>query len=83
MSIVEMFCRKRTKREQEAFDMGYQVGKYDAVIHGRWIDYYSDSKVHIGCVVCSECGTERDIITQTGWNYCPICGCKMQPLITL
>ena len=26
---------------------------------------------------CTECGCARDIRTQVGWNFCPVCGAKM------
>lgn len=26
---------------------------------------------------CTKCGCARDIRTQFGWNFCPVCGAKM------
>ncbi len=26
---------------------------------------------------CTKCGCARDIRTQVGWNFCPVCGAKM------
>lgn len=41
------------------------------VRHGRWNTI--TSKV----TQCSVCGVIRDIRTQVGWNFCPVCGAKM------
>ena len=76
MSIVEMSCRKRTKREQEAFDMGRELGRREAVRHGRWIP---DSDKHAFSEECSVCG--EGVLWEDGqlhhYNYCPHCGAKM------
>ena len=41
------------------------------VVHGRWV---IDRKNHC---YCSHCGMVRNIKTQIGWKYCPICNAKM------
>lgn len=49
-----MSCRKRTKREQEAFDMGRELGRREAVRHGRWDSKYDehDGFYHHFCTEC-------------------------------
>lgn len=41
------------------------------VVHGRWVLY---GKNHC---YCSHCGMVRNIKTQIGCKYCPICNAKM------
>ena len=69
MSIVEMSVRKRTKREQEAFDMGVEYGKRIAVKCGRWKGY------GMGDYSCSLC---MGIVSGNRYNFCPNCGCDMR-----
>ena len=38
------------------------------LVHGKWI---LDAKNHCHC---SRCLCRRNIETQIGWNYCPVCG---------
>ena len=58
--------RKMTAKEQ----MAYDLGKLDAVKHGRWLD----TREFCGDFMCSHCdalyGTNK-------FNYCPNCGVKM------
>ena len=72
--------RRMTAREQTAYDMGYEMGKHDAVAHGRWDD---DHK----CTVCRKealCEEKPDpyahgllSLFYVDSNYCPNCGAKM------
>lgn len=41
------------------------------VKHGKWgfIDRHQSR--------CSECGLIRNIATQVGWDFCPMCGARM------
>lgn len=41
------------------------------VRHGRW------NTINGRFTQCSVCGVSRDIRTQVGWNFCPVCGAKM------
>ena len=41
------------------------------VRHGRW------NTINSKVTQCSVCGVSRDIRTQVGWNFCPVCGAKM------
>ena len=79
MSIVEMSCRERTKREQEAFDMGRELGRREAVRHGRWkpwspkilgMEYSYDT---MECNLCGKTLHNARLFA----NYCPNCGAKM------
>ena len=41
------------------------------VRHGHW------NTINSKVAQCSVCGVSRDIRTQVGWNFCPVCGAKM------
>lgn len=41
------------------------------VRRGRW------NTINSKVAQCSVCGVSRDIRTQVGWNFCPVCGAKM------
>ena len=73
MSIVEMSVRKRNAKEQQAYDMGYQMGKHDAVQHGQW-RLAKDGEFLIA--ECPQCGMVVDATQAAWWNYCPVCGLK-------
>ena len=93
MSIVEMYVRKRTKREQEAFDMGRELGRREATRYGRWVwdvethgdpMYGVDEDFGYRCSECKvwadEYGVDGDIYEEPPTHilrYCPNCGCKM------
>lgn len=51
--------------------MRFPTADVQEVRHGRWDTI--NSKV----TQCSVCGVSRDIRTQVGWNFCPVCGAKM------
>ena len=42
-----------------------------AVRHGRW------ELIGKNVSKCTVCGCARNIRTQIGWNFCPVCGAKM------
>ena len=73
--------RKMTKREQEAYDIGYEIGKREAVKHGQWEQ--SEDEYYALCVIkCSNCKEEycfdvSDDVEQLNYHYCPNCGTKM------
>ena len=41
------------------------------VRHGRW------ELIAKNVSKCTVCGCARNIKTQFGWNFCPVCGAKM------
>ncbi|MCM1167734.1 MAG: hypothetical protein NC299_17250 [Lachnospiraceae bacterium] len=42
--------------------------------HGKWIYSYTPKHTYAKCSVCRY---TRNPITQTGWDYCPNCGARM------
>ena len=71
--------RKMTEKEQIA----YELGKLDAIKHGRWELHGCDDS--LGCdYFCTNCwgfSIDEDEFYYEGhfrpWNYCPYCGAKM------
>ena len=51
--------------------MRFPFADVQEVRHGKW------NTVNSKVTQCSVCGVSRDIRTQVGWNFCPICGAKM------
>lgn len=47
------------------------------VRHGRWNTINSKVTQCSVCGVYRVCRVRRDIRTQVGWNFCPVCGAKM------
>ncbi len=76
--------------QEEAFKRGYEKGKADAVVHGRWVDYESDETFgpydSKEWYKCSECGKEAlGRCYEDEWysspilsDYCPNCGVDMR-----
>lgn len=67
-------------RKVNAVSVLFQVG--DAIMdcktadvrevrHGRW------ELIGKNVSKCTVCGCSRNIKTQFGWNFCPVCGAKM------
>ena len=57
---------------KEALEMAKQ--SLAPVRHGEWRIFRD------GCVLlaeCSECGTVQSGIAAAQWDYCPMCGCRM------
>ena len=71
---------------EEAYKKGYEDGKRDSVVHGRWECVYDEDWGETD-VTCSHCKDTRTIngcyVTSNGKpcyfedNYCPNCGAKM------
>lgn len=55
---------------EQAYKNGYENGKRDAVVHGRWIPPEYPNFLS----TCSICGSQGLTLK---YNYCPICGAKM------
>lgn len=51
--------------------MRFPTADVQEVRHGRW------NTINSKVAQCSVCGVSRDIRTQVGWNFCPVCGAKM------
>ena len=58
--------------QEEAFKRGYEKGKADAVVHGRWVGRI-DRYGFCGLPRCSICGKVSFTISK----YCQDCGAKM------
>ena len=70
---------------EQAYKNGYEDGKKDAVVHGRWVllAEFFDGSI---CTECSVCGEEYTYkkgrleyigVEYAKYNYCPNCGAKM------
>ena len=59
--------------KEEAIDCLKCVPNADVqeVRHGRW------ELIGKNVSKCTVCGCARNIRTQIGWNFCPVCGAKM------
>lgn len=68
MSIITS-SRKMTEREQTA----YELGKHDAVRHGRW----EEINGYLRCSECKDVYIYEDWIEDGKWKFCPNCGAKM------
>ena len=51
--------------------MRFPTADVQEVRRGRW------NTINSKVAQCSVCGVSRDIRTQVGWNFCPVCGAKM------
>ena len=70
------------KAAEAAYKNGYEQGKKDAVVHGRWIHReYDESDDSDEYYYCSECHKialyEFGKYTFILSDYCPNCGAKM------
>ena len=62
----------------KAYNDGYQQGKKDAVVRGRWVGKTQETRyeyVYPLNYKCSNCGF---LAKYDGWRYCPNCGAKME-----
>ena len=70
--------------QEEAFKRGYEKGKADAVVRGRWKKNPETPTLN-SAFVCSVCGNvfwhhyfgDAKHYKANIWNYCPNCGAKM------
>lgn len=78
MSIIEMSVRKRTKREQEAYDMGFEMGKKAAVKHGAWKERHNleTGTWYYDCPFCDD-GYAMRVRDKNPPNHCHNCGAKL------
>lgn len=51
--------------------MRFPIADVEEVKHGKW------QLIGKNVSKCTVCGCARNIRTQFGWNFCPVCGAKM------
>ena len=51
--------------------MRFPFADVQEVRHGKW------ELIGKNVSKCTACGHARNIKTQFGWNFCPVCGAKM------
>lgn len=51
--------------------MRFPIADVQEVKHGKW------QLIGKNVSKCTVCGCVRNIRTQFGWNFCPVCGAKM------
>ena len=71
-----------TERERTA----YELGKHEAVKHGKWKPYFEDVEIYntggfterkqTGWI-CGRCKSKKSFTAYYKTNYCPNCGAKM------
>ena len=61
-----------------AYKNGYEQGKKDAVVHGRWERCFEDWRQQIEGDKCSACGFEHYGCGIKYYHYCPNCGADMR-----
>ena len=64
---------------KNGYERGYEAGKRDAVVHGRWVDEYKGQFANKK-YICSVCGNRAN---SDDWKwvlspYCPNCGADMR-----
>lgn len=64
------------KAYDDGYHEGYQMGKLDAVGHGRW-EPRTDAIGFVRCSVCRDCNIYGEWADGEKWSYCPNCGAKM------
>ena len=68
--------RRMTAREETAYEMGYEIGKHDAVKHARWERANNRKKSYIRR--CSSCGGDAYFCGDgCSYKFCPNCGATM------
>ena len=74
------------KRTDRYFDVKYDVKNFPAadvapVVHGRWDDSgrytFPGGSTAVRCTVCG-CALTASEYLLNEWNYCPVCGARMQ-----
>ena len=69
--------------QEQAYKRGYEQGKKDAVVRGRWEVVHGvltpGGDPLLRCAICKSRESEHlcGIECRTIWNYCPNCGAKM------
>ena len=66
------FARNHINKSVDCNDiMRFPFADVQEVKHGKW------ELIGKNVSKCTSCGCARNIKTQFGWNFCPICGARM------
>ena len=72
---AEKLCelaRNHINRSVDCNDiMRFPFADVQEVKHGKW------ELIGKNVSKCTSCGCARNIKTQFGWNFCPVCGARM------
>lgn len=66
------FARNHINKSVDCNDiMRFPFADVQEVKHGKW------ELIGKNLSKCTSCGCARNIKTQFGWNFCPVCGARM------
>ena len=66
------FARNHINKSVDFNDiMRFPTADVQEVKHGKW------ELIGKNVSKCTSCGCARNIKTQFGWNFCPVCGARM------
>ena len=66
------FARNHITKSVDCNDiMRFPFADVQEVKHGKW------ELIGKNVSKCTSCGCARNIKTQFGWNFCPVCGARM------
>ena len=66
------FARNHINKSVDCNDiMRFPFADVQEVKHGKW------ELIGKNVSKCTSCGCARNIKTQFGWNFCPVCGARM------
>ena len=66
------FARNHINKSIDCNDiMRFPFADVQEVKHGKW------ELIGKNVSKCTSCGCARNIKTQFGWNFCPVCGARM------
>lgn len=72
---AEKLCELARNHVNKSVDcndiMRFPFADVQEVKHGKW------ELIGKNVSKCTSCGCARNIKTQFGWNFCPVCGARM------
>ena len=72
---AEKLCELARNHINKSIDcndiMRFPLADVQEVKHGKW------ELIGKNVSKCTSCGCARNIKTQFGWNFCPVCGARM------
>lgn len=72
---AEKLCELARNHVNKSVDcndiMRFPFSDVQEVKHGKW------ELIGKNVSKCTSCGCARNIKTQFGWNFCPVCGARM------